>query len=121
MTTGPQCSPARKFAAAPNSLMYSGASRASSIHRGEAGGDAVSVCDPLVELPGRYQFVADVAVDFTARRCDRFGEIDDEAVEQAVKGERAEPLGECGRSLHVDEEKHARFDPRPVIAAGDEI
>ena len=60
-------------------------------------------------------------MDFAARRHDRIGEIDDEAVEQAVKGERAEPLGEPCRPLHVDEQEDPRFDPRPVIAAGDEV
>ena len=60
-------------------------------------------------------------MDFAARRDYRFGEIDDETVEQAVKCECAEPLGESRRPLHVDEQEHARFNSRPVIAAGDEI
>src|SRR5271170_29167 len=81
----------------------------------------MGVRDPLLEPPGRDHFIADIAVDFAARRDYRFSEIHDETVEQAVKYESAEPLGESRRPLHVDEQEHARFNSRPMIAAGDEI
>ena len=60
-------------------------------------------------------------MDFAARRDDRLGEIVDEAVDQAMEGERAEPFGQSRRPLHVDEQEHARFHARRIIAAGDEI
>src|SRR5271169_338302 len=75
----------------------------------------MGVRDPLLEPPGRDHFIADIAVDFAARRDYRFSEIDDETVEQPVKCECAEALGESRRPLHVDEQEHARFNSRPVM------
>ena len=43
------------------------------------------------------------------RRNDRLGEIEDETVEQTMKGERAEPLRQSRRTLHVEEQEHSRF------------
>jgi hypothetical protein len=35
---------------------------------------------PLFELPGRDQLIANVAMDFAARRYNRLGEIEDETI-----------------------------------------
>ena len=60
-------------------------------------------------------------MDFAPRRDDRLREIVDEAFDQAMEGERAEPFGQSRRPSHVDQQKHARFHAWRIIAAGDEI
>src|SRR5580704_1363929 len=82
---------------------------------------AATVSDSLLELPGRDQLIADIPMDFAARRDDRLREVIDEAVDQAMEGERTEPLGKSRRALHVDEQEHPRFHAGRVIAAGDEV
>ena len=52
---------------------------------------------------------------------DRGGDVDDKAVDEAVEGERAEPLGQRRRALDIDEQEDALLQPRPVVAAGDEV
>jgi hypothetical protein len=76
---------------------------------GETGRDAAVVRGPLFELPGRDQLIANVAMDFSARRYNRLGEIEVETIEQAMKGERTQPLGQSRRALHVEEQEHSRF------------
>jgi hypothetical protein len=53
--------------------------------------------------------------DLATGRDDRGGHVDDEAVDETVEGEFAEPLGEGGRALDIDEQEDALFQPRPVI------
>ena len=91
------------------------------VHCAETGRDAPAVCGPLLELPGRNQLIANIPMDFATRRDDRLSEIEDETIEQAMKGERAEPLGQSRRTLHVEEQEYPRFHAGRVIAAGDEV
>src|SRR6185437_11827426 len=59
-----------------------------SLHRAETRFDAARRRDPVLERPGRDEFVADIAVDLAALRHDRLGQIQHEPVEQPVKVER---------------------------------
>jgi hypothetical protein len=60
-------------------------------------------------------------VDFAISSDDRLSDIDHKAIDQAVERELSEPLGERGRALYIDEQKHPLLQPWPVIVAGDEI
>src|SRR5208337_2865881 len=85
----------------------------------EASRYATGLAYPFFELPCRDQFVADVAVDFAAGPDNWVGKIGHKTIEQAVKDERAEPLSQSRRALHVDEQQNPLFQMRLVIAAGD--
>ena len=77
--------------------------------------------DSVFQLPGRDQFIADIGVNLPARGGDRLGEIIDEAVDQTVEGEGTQALSQARRALHIEEQEDARFQPRRIIAAGDEV
>src|ERR1700677_2159911 len=76
---------------------------------GETGRDTPAVSDSLLELPGRDQLIADIPMDFAPCRDDRLGEVEHETIEQAMKGERAKPLGQSRGALHVEEQEHPLF------------
>src|ERR1700722_20723916 len=80
-----------------------------SLNGSETGRDAAALSGSLLELPGRDQLIADIPMDFPPRRDDRLRKVVDEAFDQAVEGERTEPLGQSRRPFHVDEQEHSRF------------
>src|SRR5208282_6353095 len=98
-----------------------GAERCQSVQSIKTGAHAVRVSDTVCQFPGRDQLIADISVDFAIGRHDRFSDIDDKAVDQAVKGEFAEPLSKGGRALYIDEEEYALFQSWLVVVAGNEI
>jgi hypothetical protein len=97
------------------------AQRCQSVEGLEASADTVRIRYTVCQSPGRDQLIADISVDFAIGSYDRLSDIDDKAIDQAVEGELSKPLGERGRALYIDEQKHALLQPWPVIVAGNEI
>ena len=76
---------------------------------------------PLVLTPGHDHLVADIIEHFAVIIHHRKGQKAKRAIEQAVDGDAAEPLGESRRSRDVDEQHEAIFLDRRMIASGDEV
>src|SRR3954468_22156224 len=76
--------------------------------------------DALGKRPGHDQFVADIFVNLALLHRDCAGEVGNEAIDESMEVDLAQPFRDRRGVFHIDDEKGSPFDAWSKVAASDE-
>ncbi len=102
-TSGPACSAAAQPRLGAESAVVVAAPQGERVGDGEQAGDAGAVAGAARERPGDDDLVPDIAVDLAAGLDHGIGDVEEDAVEEAMEVCVAEPFGDRGRIVEIEE------------------